>query len=101
LDGGAGNDTLTGDAGADSLLGGDGNDRLGTVEAADRADGGAGLDTATADGTAGADVIIVAGGTVTLNGVTWLSNIGGETPDLYGLAGDDRLTGGAGNDYIN
>ena len=51
--GGAGNDRLYGQAGADTLIGGDGNDRL-YVDAADTlVDGGAGNDRVDVQGAAG------------------------------------------------
>jgi Ca2+-binding RTX toxin-like protein len=54
LDGGAGNDTLTGEGGNDQVRGGDGDDALrgdGIVTGADVLDGGAGRDTIDGDWT--------------------------------------------------
>ncbi len=88
IDGGAGDDLITGDAtggngiGNDKLFGGDGNDEIYgdtvngdlAVGGADRLDGGAGDDALSGDG--GDDVLI-------------------------GGAGDDQLDGGDGNDTVS
>jgi Ca2+-binding RTX toxin-like protein len=57
LDGGAGNDTLGGGAGAESLLGGDGNDAIDGNGGADTALMGAGDDTFVWDPGDGSDVV--------------------------------------------
>jgi hypothetical protein len=57
LDGGAGDDALTGAGGADVLSGGPGFDTLGGGEGDDRLDGGTGGDYA--DGGGGADAIVL------------------------------------------
>ena len=57
LDGGAGNDTIAGSQGADSLLGGDGNDTIDGNGGADRALMGAGDDTFVWDPGDGSDTI--------------------------------------------
>ncbi|MDZ5457145.1 calcium-binding protein [Azohydromonas lata] len=112
VQGGLGNDSLTGGAGFqelrgyygnDTLSGGDGNDRLygytGSTTVLtnpttaytddDRLDGGAGNDLLRGD--FGNDVLLGGAGTDTLEGGT-----GNDT--LNGGAGQDSLTGGAGND---
>ncbi len=117
ITGGAGADTITGDAqnnwiagglGADKLYGGAGDDVL-LMDAADTIiDGGAGLDIAQ-----------VVGGTLGQKGVTLnlsLSNIeiavGGDGNDVFigggrssvfirGGAGDDMIIGGAANDVLS
>ena len=74
LDGGTGNDTITGGDGNDTILGGSGNDTL---------SGGRGNDTLR--GGAGAD-----------------SLVGGQGNDtLQGDAGDDTLRGGAGQNALD
>jgi Ca2+-binding RTX toxin-like protein len=116
LTGGAGNDTLTGDAGANALDGGNGNDILIGGAGADALTGGAGTDTASyANAAAG----------VTANLATPASNTGDAAGDTYttienltgsgfadtltgdananildGGAGDDILIGGAGADTL-
>lgn len=82
LIGGKGNDELYGGAGNDSLDGGDGNDYLEGGEGKDILKGGAGNDEL--DGGAGDD---------TLDG-------GAGHDELYGGEGNDRLDGGAGNDRL-
>jgi RTX calcium-binding nonapeptide repeat (4 copies) len=57
LDGGAGNDTLSGGAGAESLIGGDGNDAIDGNGGADTALMGAGDDTFVWDPGDGSDVV--------------------------------------------
>ena len=82
LNGGTGNDTLTGYASADTLSGGEGNDVMSGRDGNDRLNAGAGDDSLADEG--GAD---------TLNG-----EAGNDT--LQGGAGDDTLHGGAGNDIL-
>ncbi|UVE18757.1 retention module-containing protein [Pseudomonas sp. LS44] len=73
VDGGSGNDTLTGSAAADLLRGGNGRDTLSGGGGEDRLEGGDGKDTL----------------------------LGGDDNDiLFGGAGDDTLTGGAGADLF-
>jgi len=81
---GAGNDTLFGTFGADSILGGSGDDWIdswGTRN--DTIDGGTGNDTL--EGGAGNDLIMG----------------GADDDSLTGWTGDDTLQGGAGNDTLN
>ncbi|NRF70348.1 Ig-like domain-containing protein [Aquincola sp. S2] len=76
--GGAGNDTITGNAASNQLIGGSGNDQLDGLGGDDTLIGGAGndtldggdgsADTAVFDGTASSYTITVSGSTVTLNG---------------------------------
>ena len=82
INGGAGNDTLTGYASADTLSGGDGNDVISGRDGNDLLNAGAGDDSLAGEG--GAD---------TLNG-----EAGNDT--LQGGAGDDILHGGSGNDIL-
>jgi len=73
VDGGAGNDTMWGGDGADTLIGGTGNDALNGERGADQLDGGSGADTLS----------------------------GGDGDDLLdGGSGVDRLSGGNGNDTL-
>jgi Ca2+-binding RTX toxin-like protein len=130
LTGGAGNDTLKGDAannwlaggtGADTLLGGAGDDVL-LIDAADkRIDGGDGFDIAQVVGAQGVSLnlspsnlemaiggvgndVFVGGGRSTVvvrGGAGDDVIIGGTANDvLSGEDGDDTLDGGAGNDLI-
>jgi Ca2+-binding RTX toxin-like protein len=101
LDGGAGNDTFTGDGLANRLSGGDrhdmlsgagGNDILQGGAGNDVLNGGAGFDIASyADKVAGEDVV------VTLNGATLVTaRTGGNAEDT--LKNIEHLVGGGGND---
>jgi Ca2+-binding RTX toxin-like protein len=80
LTGGLGNDTLTGDAGFDTLIGGDGNDSL--------------------SGGMNGDVLIGGDGNDTLGAGNGLDTVdGGEGDDkIIGALGTDSLTGGNGAD---
>jgi Ca2+-binding RTX toxin-like protein len=82
LNGGAGNDTLTGYASADTLSGGEGNDAMSGRDGNDRLNAGAGDDSLAGDG-----------GSDTLHG-----DAGNDI--LQGGTGDDTLHGGAGNDIL-
>jgi Ca2+-binding RTX toxin-like protein len=66
LDGGDGDDTMTGSAGDDVLLGGNGNDRLVGLAGDDLIDGGAGDDSVA--GGAGDDILNGGDGTDTIDG---------------------------------
>ena len=101
MDGGSGNDTLSGDAGADtlyggadndSLFGGADNDRLFGGDGADSLGGGAGNDSL--DGGAGNDLAYGGDGLDLLFG-------GDGSDSLYGGFGDDQVTGGAGADLLS
>ena len=83
LDGGDGNDSLFGGAGADTLLGGNGADTL---------DGGTGNDSLS--GGAGADSLLGGDGNDTLDGGT-------ENDTLSGNSGSDSILGGDGNDQLD
>lgn len=91
LDGGAGNDTLYGEIGADLINGGLGNDWLGGSAGADTLLGGAGNDWLFGEG--GADLLIGGLGHDRLYG-------GADNDRLQGLAGADSLYGGAGADVF-
>ena len=123
LEGGSGNDTLTGDAGANLLVGADGNDTLIGGVGADSLVGGNGTDTASY-ATATSAVIVnltdnvynYATKTSTITstlGVTQLGDAAGDVYDsienvigsdfadyLVGNSGANRLTGGIGNDTL-
>ena len=81
-DGGGGNDTLIGGAGAEDFLGGAGNDTL---------NGGDGEDTLSGD--SGNDLVYGGGGNDVLDG-------GSAEDVLRGNEGDDLIQGGAGNDIL-
>ncbi|MGL4960181.1 MAG: calcium-binding protein [Inquilinus sp.] len=124
LSGSQANDSLAGNAGANTLQGGDGNDVLRGEAGADRLDGGAGIDTASyhtsaagvtvnlatgtaAGGDAQGDTLVsienVAGsnqGNDSLSGNTGANTLAGWGGDdvLRGGTGADRLDGGTGSD---
>src|SRR5690606_28933359 len=99
VNGGRGNDVLTGNAAAnrlngrggdDSLSGGGGNDELIGGVGDDRLDGGAGFDVAVYAGSVAAQVdLALAGAQDTGHGVDTLIGIEG----LSGGSGDDTLSG--------
>jgi Ca2+-binding RTX toxin-like protein len=103
LFGGAGNDTLSGDAKGNSLSGYSGNDTLAGGDGADVLSGDAGLDTL--DGGNGLDRTSYVAETLavvaTLNGATAVQvTVGGINPDsvrnvegILGGSGNDTLTG--------
>ncbi len=86
---------------AAEINGGDGNDRLSGGAAADRINGGAGDDRA--DGNGGNDVINGEAGEDRLGGGAGNDTVSGGADDdrLDGGAGDDSLSGGDGNDRLN
>jgi Ca2+-binding RTX toxin-like protein len=108
----AGHDTILGDAGNDSLDGGDGNDTLEGNGGGDALTGSIGIDTASfASSAAGVSVDLatgaVSGGDAagdTLSGIEQILGSGfadtltgdANANTLWGLAGDDVLTGGGG-----
>lgn len=108
--GGAGNDTVSGGNGGDQLFGAAGNDVLRGGSGSDilfgeanddRLSGGLGADRLS--GGVGADVLIGGAGEDALWGVSggdWLA--GGSGDDrLFGHGGHDALYGDAGQDYLN
>jgi len=110
LEGGTGNDSLTGNDSSNTLLGGDGNDTLEGLGGADIINGGIGTDTAS---FANAGVAVVASLTTGLSGVVNAGDAVGDTfiniENLQGsafadlLAGDSNvnvLSGGDGNDTL-
>ena len=128
IDGGAGDDTLTGSDGADTILGGpgldvisgnNGNDTLMGGDDADMISGGngndvidgnAGNDTAFGEsgddfvsGSFGNDMLTGDDGNDTLNGGFGDDLLNGMSGDdsLLGSNGNDRIAGGAGDDIID
>jgi Ca2+-binding RTX toxin-like protein len=118
LIGGNGNDTLTGNAAANTLTGGVGNDTLNGATGADRLVGGLGNDTYVTDGldtiteaaTAGSDTVqssvTYTLGTelenLTLTGASGINGTGNTLNNVItGNSGANTLTGGAGNDTLN
>ncbi|CAM3281632.1 calcium-binding protein [Paracoccus nototheniae] len=91
LQGGAGNDQLTGRAGADRLVGGLGHDRL---------DGGDGFDMLI--GNAGTDTLIGGRGNDTLDGGMGNDRLDGgiDRDRLWGGTGNDTLIGGSNGDVL-
>jgi uncharacterized delta-60 repeat protein len=108
LDGGPGNDHLTGGGGNDMLLGGDGGDTLDGRGGADLFRGGAGTDTV--DYTLRRNPVTVGIGTAADDGergegdnvFSDVENIwGGRGNDtLRGSSANNRLAGGAGDDLV-
>jgi Ca2+-binding RTX toxin-like protein len=94
VNGGAGNDTITGSKFADDLRGGGGNDTLNGGDGNDTLTGGAGIDTL--NGGNGNDTLSGGAGIDTLNG--------GDGDDIFLLSGtndtNDVLNGGSGTDTI-
>ena len=91
ITGAAGDDTVNAGAGADLVDGGDGNDRLNAGDGQDTVFGGAGQDTI--DGGAGNDSLDGNDGADSIEG-----GLGNDTID--GGADDDTLRGGEGTDSI-
>jgi Ca2+-binding RTX toxin-like protein len=139
IDVGAGNDRVTGSAGDDVIIGGAGNDRLsggdgddtfvinGTDDGFDRFSGGAGNDqivagsddtsiglayfnnsveTISADGNDGVTIVGTAGNnrlnfsSTDLDGIEAI-DVGAGNDRVTGSAGDDTIIGGAGNDRLS
>ncbi|MCQ4162037.1 poly(beta-D-mannuronate) C5 epimerase [Roseomonas sp. GC11] len=100
LNGTAGNDTLTGGGGRDTLAGNDGNDTLNGLGGSDQLSGGNGNDVL--NGGNGDDVLLGEAGNDTLNGGDGTDILrGGDGNDiLVGGNGTDTLTGGGGNDIF-
>ena len=116
-DGGAGNDTLMGEMGADVLLGGDGDDVL---RGENRPTGWIGLAYDNSfwnrtpqagiislsggndylDGGAGSDLLVGDGGDDILLGGAGDDRLYGESDFTLTIAGDDWLDGGEGNDSL-
>lgn len=95
-----GNDTLKGEYDDDSLVGGDGNDRLEGGKGNDVLDGGDGRDILlggsgedTAFGGAGNDEIWMGSGNDSADG-------GADNDWMHGQTGDDTLDGGEGDDMV-
>ena len=90
--GGSGDDTLTGNGGANNLLGGPGNDTL---------EGGGGFDFLS--GGPGNDTLSGGDDTDVLNGDEGNDNLSGDAGNdtLNGGPGDDQLDGGPGADTLN
>lgn len=106
LTGGAGNDNLSGDMGANTLIGGAGDDVLAGRGGTDIIDGGEGNDTNSFEGI-GADVTAdIATGTAEYGMVsetfTNIENLTGSTGNdtLSGDMGANTLIGGAGDDVL-
>ena len=95
-----GPDTLTGTAAAESFFGRGGDDAISGGDGDDELDGGPGADALS--GNQGTDVVSYSGGLpvdVSIDGVAndgvagERDNVALDVEDLYGGAGDDRLTG--------
>ena len=99
--GGAGDDTISGNAEANILNGNAGDDTINGRDGADIANGGTGNDTLNGDG--GADILNGDAGNDTLNGGAGVDNLKGGAGDdtLNGGDDNDLLDGGDGNDTLN
>jgi len=100
LDGGTGDDNLTGTSGAETMEGFGGDDTLNGAGGDDTLNGAGGDDNLygyggndTLTGADGADNLYGGLGNDTLNG-------GDDNDDLYGNQGNDTLNGGAGADWM-
>ena len=100
LIGGAGNDTLIGGGGADALFGNAGADNLSGETGNDSADGGDGVDTI--EGGAGDDSLIGGYSDDTISGGTGNDDLEGSAGEdnIYGEVGEDVIDGGLGDDII-
>jgi len=100
LIGGAGDDTLVGGAGADALSGSAGVDNLSGETGNDSIDGGDGNDTI--EGGAGDDSLIGGGNDDSISGGTGNDNLAGSAGEdhIYGEVGEDTISGGEGDDII-
>ncbi|MBX7250291.1 MAG: hypothetical protein K1X35_14765, partial [Caulobacteraceae bacterium] len=116
LHGDAGADKLYGQAGADHLYGDDGDDILDGGAGGDDFDGGAGFDTVSYRSVAGGITVDVDGNSDTGDAAgDWFVSIerywlgtGGDTfyggaaaVEVWGIEGDDVLTGGTADDKLN
>ncbi len=108
LDGSSGNDTISGGGGADTLKGGFGNDVLIGGSGQDSFDGGSGTDTADYTGTFFAGNFNLATDSAYFSGfytetLTSIENlVGGNLNDtITGDTGANVLDGSSGNDLIN
>ncbi len=93
IDGGSGNDTITGSIAADSIYGGLGNDVLGGNDGNDTIDGGIGNDILL--GGAGNDILTGGAGKDTMYG-----EADDDTFVIGASAGKDTIDGGTGNDTV-
>ena len=115
IDGGAGDDTISGSVEADWLKGGDGADSISAgggedvlfIDQADidngYVDGGAGKDTAIAEGATGLTMDLASHTVEAVIGSDAADNLStsGDTDvELYGQAGNDQLVGGKGDDIL-
>ncbi|HAA52172.1 MAG TPA: hypothetical protein DCE43_20815 [Planctomycetaceae bacterium] len=101
LDGGDGDDTISGSAGDDSLYGGDGADLISGENGDDTVEAGLGDDLVYGNG--GNDQIDGGDGNDTIEGNTGNDHLTGDFGDdsLTGGNDDDSLDGGAGDDKLN
>lgn len=92
VDGGEGNDKLTGSAGNDFLVGGEGDDTINGASGSDIINGSNGRDSLT--GGSGNDVVYGGNDNDQMNG-------GSGNDVFYGGSGNDTIRGDLGNDQIN
>jgi Ca2+-binding RTX toxin-like protein len=99
IDGGAGDDQLTGSPGDDTINGGDGNDTTFAGDGSDQVGGGAGNDTISAGD--GADFVAGGDGNDTVNGEAGADSLTGD--GFFGATaspGNDVVHGGEGDDML-
>ncbi len=101
IDGGAGDDTITGSEQADVIVGGAGDDVIDGLGGNDWLHGGEGNDTI--DGGAGEDLVVGGFDDDILNGGADTDHVYGSYGNdiIYGDAGQDFLKGGEGNDTLH
>lgn len=101
MDGGDGNDFITGTASGETIVGGQGDDVINGGDGNDNLQGGDGVDVL--NGNAGDDILDGGAGNDFLNGDAGNDILLGGLDDdvLDGQDGDDSLFGGFGNDFLN
>jgi Ca2+-binding RTX toxin-like protein len=99
IDGGAGNDTITGGGGADSIVGGSGNDCIQGGAGNDTLDGGTNTDTL--DGGSGVDTVTYSGRSANLSLSLDSTANDGASGENDNIVNAEVLIGGSGNDTFN
>jgi Ca2+-binding RTX toxin-like protein len=101
LIGGAGNDSLAGDANANRIEGGNGNDKVSGLGGKDTLDGGGGIDTLNFEYlAAGQNLTIALGALNTKTGLVAKTSTSGVLNDIDSVTNFENVTGGFGNDKL-